>query len=177
MATQFPAEQASESEYHELRDEMLRRVDARQQSISVILGLAAGFTGVGWNTSAIILMIYPLMALLLTVAWAQNEMRIGQLSAYLAALEAHLPGLGWEKFYRAKDKESVFGTWPLELLAVAGILLLTQWLAFGLGLYQFSIGTQLIHWIMLVVDLAALVTTLMLVVYIVRRVRALRLGL
>lgn len=161
-------------EYGTLRDEMMRRIDSRQQSISIILGLAGGFLGVGWGAGAIVLLMYPILALLLGAAWSQNEIRIAQLSAYLSELEKRIPNLGWESYYRLKDKDNVLGNWSLEVLAVAGILLMTQWLAFGLGLYQFTMGTSLIHWLMLALDIVAIIALLALVSYIARRVRAIR---
>ncbi|MFN8371871.1 MAG: hypothetical protein U0694_03195 [Anaerolineae bacterium] len=170
------AQPGSELEYSTLRDEMLRRVDSRQQSISIILGMAGGFLGVGWGAGAIVLLIYPVIALLLGAAWSQNEIRIAQLSAYLAELENRIPNLGWERYYRLKDRDNKLGSWSLEVLAVAGILLLTQWLAFGLGFYQFSMGTSLIHWLMLALDILAIIALLALVNYIARRVRAIRMG-
>jgi hypothetical protein len=162
-------------EYSALRDEMLRRVDARQQSISIILGLAGGFLGVGWGAGgSIVLLIYPVLALLLGAAWSQNEIRISQLSAYLAQLETRIPNLGWESYYRQQDKANLFSNWSLEVLAIAGILLVTQWLAFGLGFYQFTMGTSFIHWVMLIIDIAAIIALLMLVAYIARRVREIK---
>lgn len=172
--TQAAVQPGSTLEYSTLRDELLRRIDSRQQSISVILGMAGGFLGVGWGAGAIVLLIYPVLALLLGAAWSQNEIRIAQLSAYLAELEKRIPNLGWESYSRLKDKGNLFATLPIELLAIAGILLLTQWLAFGLGLYQFTEGTSLIHWIMLSVDLAAIIALLALVAYLVRRVREIK---
>jgi hypothetical protein len=161
-----PNQPSAEMEYVSLREEMLNRLSARQQLISITLTLAGAFAGLGWSLGAIVLLIYPLIALLLGAGWAQNEVKLRQLSNYIRErLEGTIPGLGWERYSR--QKEGV-GAWSLEVLSVGGILLLTQLLALGLGFYQITQGYAggPIQWILLLLDIAAVVALLWLISYV-----------
>src|SRR5262245_32918166 len=112
---------AAELEYIALREEVLNRIEARQQIISITLTIAGAFLGGGWITSVIVLLIYPALAVLLAAGWGQNEVRIRQLNAYIRdQLEGNIPGLGWERYSRQRESElKVFG-WPVDLLSVGG---------------------------------------------------------
>src|SRR5580765_2604773 len=84
MSTNSPSSKATGNvEYATLRDEILRRQDSRQQTLSVALTLAGAFLGLGWNAGPVVLLLYPLIALLLAVGWAQNEVFIKQINAYI----------------------------------------------------------------------------------------------
>src|SRR5689334_16490340 len=94
------------AEYASLRDEILRRQDSRQQTLSVALTLAGAFLGLGWNAGAVVLLLYPLIALLLAVGWAQNEVFIKQINAYIRDhLENEESGLGWQTYSTHRDSE------------------------------------------------------------------------
>jgi F0F1-type ATP synthase membrane subunit c/vacuolar-type H+-ATPase subunit K len=125
---------AAEIEYATLREEMLKRMEARTQYISITLTIGGAFLGVGWGQGAVALLLFPPLAALLAAAWAQNETRLLQLSAYIRDhLETKIPGLGWERFSREMDERSQSSSWMLNLLSVGGIFLLTQLLAIFLG--------------------------------------------
>lgn len=156
---------AAEMEYVALREELLGRIAARQQVLSITLTLAGAFLGVGWNTSAIVMMLYPPMALMLAAGWAQNEIKISQLSSYIRDhLEPQIPGLGWERYTRQRSGKS---GWTLDILSAAAIFVLTQLVAIGLGYYQTANGfAVLINWVMLGVDVLAVAAMFWLVNYV-----------
>jgi hypothetical protein len=157
-----------ETEYAALRAEILRRIDSRQQTLSVALTLAGAFLGLGWNAGAVVLLLYPLIALLLAVGWAQNEVFISQISTYIRdRLEGDESGLGWQTYSSQRGSEiRIFG-WPIEILAIGGIFGLTQLMAIGLGTYQFTGGS--IQWILLILDIAAVLALGVLMDYVRRR--------
>lgn len=55
-----------------LRGEILKRIDLRQQLMSMTLTIAAVFLGVGLGIQSVAL-IYPVLASLLAMAWSQND--------------------------------------------------------------------------------------------------------
>ena len=155
-------------EYSSLRAEVLRRIDSRQQTLSVALTLAGAFLGLGWNAGAVVLLLYPLIALLLAVGWAQNEVFITQINAYIRDyLEGSESGLGWQTFSSQRGSEIRIMGWPIEVLSIGGIFILTQIMAIGLGGYQFGGGS--IQWILLILDVAAVLALGGLMEYVRRR--------
>ncbi|MBI5667083.1 MAG: hypothetical protein HZC41_03675 [Chloroflexi bacterium] len=159
---------AAEMEYATLREEMLKRIDSRQQTISITLTLAGAFLGFGWGAGNVVILLYPLIALLLAVGWAQNEVFIKQLSAYIRdRLESQRTGLGWETYSRQRMSEIRFRGWPIEVLAIGGIFVLSQVMAIGLATLRFN-GT-LIEWILLLLDIGAIILMATLVEYLRRR--------
>lgn len=92
----------SEMEYLSLRDEVMKRVESRQQLLSIALTLAGAFLGIGWGTGgAVALLLFPPLVTLLAVGWVQNEVRIGQINRYIReVLTTQIPTLGFERFIR-----------------------------------------------------------------------------
>jgi hypothetical protein len=161
-----------EIEYASLREESLKRIESRQQIISITLTIAGAFLGIGWGSGGpVALMIYPALAALLAAGWAQNEVRLRQLSAYIRDhLESAIPGLGWERYSHARERETLFGGWPVDVLSVGGIFVLTQVLAIGLSLFRFT-GASLVEWVLLAVDIFAILLVLWMVEGVRRRSR------
>ena len=166
MQTNSPSNK--DMEYASLREEVLKRIESRQQTISVALTLAGAFLGLGWNAGAVVILIYPLIALLLAVGWAQNEVFIMQINAYIRDhLEGEQSGLGWQRFSQQGMSElRIFG-WPLEILAIGGIFILTQIMAVGLGSFRFS--NSLPEWLLMILAIAAIVGSFLLLGYMPRR--------
>lgn len=159
---------SAEAEYATLREEVLRRIESRQQTISIALTLAGAFLGLGWNAGPVVILLYPLIALLLAVGWAQNEVFIKQINAYIREhLEGEASGLGWQRYSDQRMSEiRVFG-WPVEVLAIGGIFVLTQLMAVGLGTYRF--GSSSIEWALLALDFAAILALIGLMEFVRRR--------
>jgi hypothetical protein len=157
-----------EMEYATLREEVLKRIESRQQTISIALTLAGAFLGLGWNAGAVVILIYPLIAFLLAVGWAQNEIFIMQINAYIREhLEGEHTGLGWQRFSQKGMSElRIFG-WPLEILAIGGIFILTQIMAVGLGSFRFA--NSIPEWLLMILAIAAIIAMFFLLGYMRRR--------
>lgn len=155
-----------EIEYMSLREESLRRIDGRQQILSVTLTLAGAFLGIGWGTGgAMALLIYPPLAALLAASWVQNEVRIGAISKYIREhLESAIPGLGWERFNREYISKSRFMGFPIDIISIGGIFVLTQGLALFLSAFRF--GGSFVELLMVVVDIASIVALVLMVNYV-----------
>lgn len=145
-----------EAEYATLREEVLKRLEARQQTLSIALTLAGAFLGLGWNAGSVVILMYPLIALLLAVGWAQNEVFLKQLNAYIRDhLEGEESGLGWQRYSDQGMSQLRFRGWPIEILAIGGIFLLTQLMAIGLGMYKFD--STSVAWILFLLDIGAVI--------------------
>lgn len=148
-----------ELEYTSLREEILKRIESRQQLISITLTIAAAVLGVGWTSGAVILLLYPLIAALMAAGWAQNEIIIRQISAYIRDhLESKVTAPGWERTSRANMTETLVFGWPIDILSLGGIFVLTQIMALALGWTRFNSTT--LEWILLVADGLALLVVL-----------------
>lgn len=157
-----------EMEYATLREEVLKRIESRQQTISIALTLAGAFLGLGWNAGAVVILLYPAIAFLLAVGWAQNEVFIMQINAYIREhLEGEHSGLGWQRFSQQGMSElRIFG-WPLEILAIGGIFILTQIMAVGLGTFRFT--NSLPEWLLMILAIVAIIAMFFLLGYMRRR--------
>ncbi len=159
----------AETEYASLREEVLKRIESRQQLISIALTIAGAFLGVGWGAGAVGLLLYPLIATLLAAAWAQNEVLIEQLNSYIRDhLEAHIANPGWASYSRKRRAETMIFGWPIDVLAVGGIFVLTQLMALALGWTQF--GWSFLEWLLLAADGLAVLVVLWLLHMIRRRI-------
>jgi hypothetical protein len=155
-----------EIEYMSLREESLRRIEGRQQILSVTLTLAGAFLGIGWGTGgAMALLIYPPLAALLAASWVQNEVRIRTISAYIRDhLEAAIPGLGWERYSRNVTAQSRFMGFPIDILSIGGIFVLTQVLAIFLSLFRFE--RSFVEFLMLIVDVFSIIALILMINYV-----------
>jgi hypothetical protein len=150
-----------ELEYTALREEILKRIESRQQLISITLTIAAAVLGVGWTSGAVILLLYPLIAALMAAGWAQNEILIRQISAYIREnLEGKVTEPGWERTSRAQMSATMVFGWPIEVLSLGGIFVLTQVMALALGWTRFN--STALEWILLAADGVALAVVLLL---------------
>ncbi len=157
---------ATQMEYNTLREEMIKRIDSRQQMVSITLTLAGAFLGIGWGGGPVVMLIYPLIALCLAVGWAQNEIRISQIGQYIRErLEGALPGLGWEAYRQHRQNSA--GMWFIRMFSVGGIFLVTQVMALSLSVFQ-KWQNGILEWALAGVDIFAVVITLALL-EVVRR--------
>ena len=62
-------------EYKSLRDEILLRINLRQQLLSYTLALSAALVGVGLQSPRVAL-LYPPFAFFLALGWMQNDYRV-----------------------------------------------------------------------------------------------------
>lgn len=144
-----------ELEYTTLRNEILKRIELRQQIIAVALTLAGVFLGVG-VTKEIVVLIYPPLATFLAFGWAQNDSRIRSAAKYIREnIEPRL-GLGFEKSNQEERKihSSKLGSWRFIVVSHGGIFLASQLMAIGIELSRLTFSP--LKWGLLLTDIFAL---------------------
>jgi uncharacterized membrane protein YqaE (UPF0057 family) len=140
-----------EMEYASLRGEILKRIEMRQQIVSITLTLAGIFLGIGIGTQSVAL-VYPPLAMFLAFGWAQNDFRIRDLAYYIRVrIEPNVPGAGYEgHVHEQRDHRKGLGSWRFIILSHGGIFLVTQLLAIGIGLSNFA--SDAMTWVLLGID-------------------------
>jgi hypothetical protein len=132
-------------QYRSLREEIIQRVQARQQMWYVLLFIAGTFftIGVQPGVAAWTILIYPLLTLFFSTNLAHNDTRIDQIAWYIQyEIEKPLELKGWET-YRTEKFRRKFWTKKLHhplalvpgLLAISarGVFLTTQLMALCIG--------------------------------------------
>ncbi|KXK22643.1 MAG: hypothetical protein UZ15_CFX003000937 [Chloroflexi bacterium OLB15] len=155
------ARSGAELEYLTLREEALRRSEQRQSLLSITVTLAAAFLGIGWGTGgAVALMIFPPMAALLALVWAQNEVHVHRINVYIREqLSQRVPGLIWEQYRREDMMRHRIGKFPLDILAVGGVFIGAQILAVVLAVFRFE-TYDLVQWVLLIADIGSILLLL-----------------
>jgi hypothetical protein len=161
---------AIEMEYIALREEILQRIELRQQLLSLTLGFAGVFLGFGFQISPRIALIYPPLAALLALAWGQNDYHIWVLSEYIKKnIEYKIPNLHWHDFMNQIQGRSPFNIlshlrlskcWLLLTVSHGGAFLLTQFMAIGIGIMNANITFKFVDIILLIVDVIALLAVI-----------------
>ena len=149
-------------EYDALRDEILKRIELRQQFVSMTLTIAGVFLGVGVTTPAIAL-VYPTLAAFLAIGWMHNDDCIKDLATYIRRhIESSPLDLGWETYMQEKREKTRMRSWRFIITSHAGIFMLTQLMAVGIGLLKFT--STPVEWVLLGFDLGAVLV----VVWVIR---------
>lgn len=169
-----PNPRGIELEYNSLRGEILKRIELRQQIISVTLTLAGVFLGFGLTTATVAL-VYPPLAAFLAFGWAQNDFRIRDLAVYIRTrLEGEASGLGYENYVQeARTKGQGLGTWRFVVLSHSGIFIFTQLMAVIIELAKYGPLAQVapgftpLTWFLLAVDAIAILA----VIWVARNAR------
>ena len=166
---QIPASFANISpdvEYSMLRAEILKRLELRYQLINYTLGAFAAFMALGIprddSTSALTVLIYPLVAAGIALAWVDNHYRLRLIVIYM---RDH--GAIWETSFREylTGRRRTFWKELLGALSIAAIFPGTQLLALAVGGFlQTAKGTSPLGNFALVVSCVALVFTLLLLI-------------
>ncbi len=150
-------------EYNSLRGEILKRIELRQQIISITLTLAGIFLSFGLSTDTVAL-IYPPLAAFLSIAWAQNDFRIRDLATYIREnLETAPIGLGYETYVqRVRSNNKKLGAWRFVVISHTGIFIFTQLMAVGIELLKsMPIVLTPLEWVLLVVDFVSILVVLL----------------
>lgn len=145
-------EKSIELQYIALRSEILKRIEMRQQIVSVTLPLAGIFLGIGLTRESVAL-IYPPLAAFLALGWAQNDFRIRDAANYIREkLEISMLGPQYETYMQQgrEAKRGGLGSWRFIILSHGGIFLGTQLLAVGIEVSKFSFNP--FKYFLLVVD-------------------------
>ena len=148
-----------ELEYTTLRSEILKRIEMRQQIVSIALTLAGIFLGVGLSNESVAL-IYPPLAMFLAFGWAQNDYRIRDSARYIREnLESALPGLRYETYVQQKRQSSEgLGSWRFVVLSHGGVFLITQLLAISIESLKLTFTP--LEWVLLAVDIFAVLVVI-----------------
>lgn len=121
-----------EVEYRALRDETLKRIELRQQTVSIALTIAGVFLGVGIGTRSVAL-VYPPLALFLAIGWLQNDLKIKQIADYIRThLEIRTPNLYCETYMNEYRVARPY--WRTIVMSHAGAILMAQVIAIGVGI-------------------------------------------
>lgn len=145
-------------EYNALRDEIAKRIGLRQQNLSITLTIAGVFLGIGVTTDTVAL-VYPSLAAFLAIGWAQNDLRIKHAATYIREhLEVKTPYLGWETHVHERRQATKGRAFRLIILSHGGVFVLTQLVAIGVGLLNFSHTP--VEWVLLGVDVLAVLAVL-----------------
>ncbi len=150
-------------EYNSLRGEILKRIELRQQIISITLTLAGIFLSFGLSTDTVAL-IYPPLAAFLSIAWAQNDFRIRDLATYIREnLETAPIGLGYETYVqRVRSNNKKLGAWRFVVISHTGIFIFTQLMAVGIELLKsMPIVLTPLEWVLLVIDFISILVVLL----------------
>ena len=154
-----PEQYSIELTYSTVREEILKRIELRQQILSFTLTIAGAFLAVGLTTASVAL-IYPALAMFLAVGWSQNDYRIRDLAYYLrTCIEPHLDNLGWETHMHSLRAQSE-GRSSFRYIVVShgGAFLLTQMMAIVIGLSNFA-GDP-VEYVLLILDVLSILVVL-----------------
>ena len=162
VARQIMPELRSEilAEYSVLRDELLKRVEMRDQILTFTLVVAGTFLtfGVQAVATALVLLVYPILTLFLAAIWAHSDVRIGEIAEYIRnRIEPQLVGIRWEKYISKRFVERG-GRWFRRVeVSAAGVFLITQILALILAWPRLTFSLEEI--ILLASDILAIIAT------------------
>lgn len=129
-----PSEQTLLEEYRMLRADMQQRINFRFQVFNLLLVVLGAVWSVGLDKgNAHILLVYPVLALFLTLNWIHQGLIMIKLSRYLLEeLEPKLPGLNWEAWVH-KDSKRFSGFSAMGLWAAGGFIVVTEVLTLALA--------------------------------------------
>jgi hypothetical protein len=132
-----------ELEYRSLRDEILLRINLRQQLVWYTLALSGALVGVGLQSPRLSL-LYPPFAFFLALGWLQNDYRIRDVSAYIRKfIEPMFSTVGWETLIK-EERDAGEAGWRIIVFSHGGVLLVTQLIALSVGLT--TPAKQLLEW-------------------------------
>ncbi|MGZ8158771.1 MAG: hypothetical protein ACXWT1_06895 [Methylobacter sp.] len=145
------------AEYGKLRDEILKRTEIQHQLISLALVATGTFLVMDSVTAKL---TYPILALFLSIAWVQSDIRIGQLGMYIREqIEIRFGNnMGWEHFHT--PMRDLAGIGSLAHFASRGILCGTQFLTVLISLLTTDFST--LDKVLLCLDSLVIILTIIL---------------
>ena len=140
-------------EYTAIRGEILKRIEMRQQLISITLTLAGIFLSIGL-TSEMVTLIYPPLAMFLAFGWSQNDLRIRRSARYIRDnLESLHIGLNYETTMQQDRIENTgMANWRYLVISHSGIFLFTQIMAVGIDILRSGMQFDVLRVSLLIVD-------------------------
>lgn len=160
---------SNNAEYDALRQEILKRIEIRHNTISLTLTVAGAMLGFSLEKQVIAL-LYPILSLVFCCIWAQNEVRELQLCDYVHKLEKQL-GYGWSEYYKSVQAQgSFFRGVPLSVIVPGALFVVTSVIA--LGIARRILFTSLLRAIISSFD----IISILMMCYFIMRVRFCRLS-
>lgn len=157
------------AEYSALRNEIIKRMEFRHQLLTFTLIAAGTILSFGAKEGiTLILLIYPLLALFLAIAWSQSDIRAGEIGDFIRInIEDKLKGICWQSYIKKiKTSEQKNLLQKTTQLSAQGVFLFTEILALVLAAPKITFTIQEI--ILLFFDLVAIVFT----IYVIGRRRS-----
>lgn len=135
-----------ELEYNTLRNELIKRVELRQQLMGLNLTIAAAFLGVALKetNATTIALVYPPISAFLVLAWYHHHTRIIQINNYIKDnIEIKFGYTGWVSSTMAwvekeKGETPSWKQWRLSAISDIGTALFAQLLAIFFGIVSFT---------------------------------------
>jgi 8-oxo-dGTP diphosphatase len=173
------------AEFSALRDEILWRMQTRNQMLIFTLGAAGTLFTFGMTREdPLILLIYPILAFLLSLAWMKHDLRIGEIGEYIRTKienRGKRKGLRWQQYIRdlytqqeepagredEQTRRSKRKGIRLTEFTAAAIFVLTQFAALGFAAYWLTltyieisfIEIPLIEILLIAIDMLLIVLT------------------
>jgi hypothetical protein len=153
----------AQSEYTALRDETLKHIEVQYQVVGVTLLAAGAFLTIGTqnNLTPDAPLVYPILAVFLAAAWADNQIGIIHIGAYIRSVfeRGSDHRLRWEEVnFHYYQKPGV----ALHMIAMRGLFVVSQLLAMFLALDRLWGDTrslQVVDVVLAALDLAAVAIT------------------
>jgi hypothetical protein len=155
------------AEYTCLRSEILKRLEIRNRLMTFSLIVAGTIIAFGSKAevTVFVLLLYPILAFFLALAWMQTDMQIGAIGSYIREkIEQKLEGLNWETFYKKKRIETKNRTIarPIEISA-AGVFFITEILAVLLSFEKLPPPLLKLEYLFLLLDVVAIILTFIII--------------
>jgi 8-oxo-dGTP diphosphatase len=166
-------------EYETLRQEVLQRINGRNQSLNLAITATGIFVAAvaGQFFPPVALLLYPLVAVWIAVSWTQHDIRVGQIGKRIRdGIEQQLGGVKWENWLSAQfARESRFIYRRSTELTAVGVLVGTQILTIALAILfafieqyaerQDNLGVSIaaLYIVLIVIDIMAVSATVWLV--------------
>ena len=142
-------------EYASLKSEMIKRIELRQQLISIALTITGVMLGFGIN-NGLIALIYPPLALFLAITWTQNDIRIHDAANYIREeIEKKYIGLHWETYVQESREKSKSTKRQRTIWSHGGIFIFTQLITILVGCFRITINPIAI--VLLFIDLISVI--------------------
>jgi hypothetical protein len=146
------------AEYSALRQEILKRIEARYQLISLTLIIAGTILTFGLqpDSPSAILFVFPILSAFLASIWSHNLRMIRRVSNFIRDhIEAKYIATGWE----GAIKDEVYSlSWLSGIIASSGIFLGTEIITLMLGLLKSTFTTIDIS--LVSIDILAMIFTI-----------------
>jgi hypothetical protein len=126
------------AEYTSLREEILKRIELRYQLLTIIITAFGAILAFGSQLkSAILIFLYPLLALCSMIIWLSNKYDIGQISSYIKGIESKMgkENLNWESQRALIERQ---GMERLLSYGSRGFFIITQLLALAIGIVMLT---------------------------------------